>query len=169
MSSEYLEVLVADDGVCLRDKRTNPPTDTRMPHRQAREVAEELFNALHSRIKNRFGDKRKTSILRKDILKIANARPPQIKTDGGICEDKNPNKSARTKKDMLNKINRTVKTYIQLGGVVSPLFDISGMNYQQRNRALFECIREPCVRTGGNRNGASGNAADITANLMFNA
>jgi hypothetical protein len=44
----------------------------------------------------------------KDILKIANARPLQIKTAGGICEDKNPNKIARTKKDMLKKINRTV-------------------------------------------------------------
>ena len=51
------------------------------------------------------------SILIKDILKIANARPPQIKTEGGICEDKNPNKSARTKNDMLKKINRTAKLY----------------------------------------------------------
>ena len=53
-----------------------------------------------------------SSILMKDILKIANARPPQIKTDGGICEDKKPNKSARTKKDMLKKINRMVRAYI---------------------------------------------------------
>jgi hypothetical protein len=33
----------------------------------------------------------------------------------------------------------------------NPIFDNSGMNYQQRNRALFECIREPCERTGGDR------------------
>ncbi len=44
------------------------------------------------------------------MLKIANARPPQIKTDGGICEDKNPKEIARIKKDMLKKINRTVKS-----------------------------------------------------------
>jgi len=42
------------------------------------------------------------------------------------------------------------------------------MNYQQRNRALFECIREPCERTGGNRHMAYMHATSITAILVFN-
>jgi hypothetical protein len=44
----------------------------------------------------------------------------------------------------------------------------SGMNYQQRNRALFECIRERCGKTGCNPYVDCVHAADITANLMFN-
>jgi hypothetical protein len=38
----------------------------------------------------------------------------------------------------------------------------SGMNYQQRNRALSECIRERCVRTGCNPDLACVHDADIT-------
>jgi hypothetical protein len=36
----------------------------------------------------------------------------------------------------------------------------SGMNYQQRNRALSECIRERCVGTGCNRDGVYAHNAD---------
>ena len=43
----------------------------------------------------------------------------------------------------------------------------SGMNYRQRNRALFECIRERCVRTGRNQNGYYVHDAVINANLVF--
>ncbi len=42
------------------------------------------------------------------------------------------------------------------------------MNYQQRNRALFECIREPCEKTGGNRYMAYIHAARITVGLILN-
>jgi hypothetical protein len=44
----------------------------------------------------------------------------------------------------------------------------SGMNYQQRKRALFECIRERCEKTDCNPNVDYVHAADITANLVFN-
>jgi hypothetical protein len=40
------------------------------------------------------------------------------------------------------------------------------MNYQQRNRALFEGIRERCQRTGSNRNVASARYADLTVCTM---
>jgi hypothetical protein len=42
------------------------------------------------------------------------------------------------------------------------------MNYQQRNRALFEGIREPCEKTGGNRNVAQIRAVGINSNLVIN-
>jgi hypothetical protein len=42
------------------------------------------------------------------------------------------------------------------------------MNYQQRNRALFECIREHCVRTGGNPNVDCAYNAETIAGLVFN-
>ena len=41
------------------------------------------------------------------------------------------------------------------------------MNYRQRNRALFEGIRECCEKTGGNQNVAYEQKADITLNLLF--
>jgi hypothetical protein len=41
------------------------------------------------------------------------------------------------------------------------------MNYRQRNRALFEGIRERCERTGSNRNIAYVRDADITPNPLF--
>jgi len=44
---------------------------------------------------------------------------------------------------------------------------ISGMNYQQRNRALFECIREPCGRTGGSPNMVYVHGADFTPFQML--
>jgi hypothetical protein len=34
--------------------------------------------------------------------------------------------------------------YLRGRGVFAPNFDNSGINYQKRNRALFECIRERC-------------------------
>jgi hypothetical protein len=43
----------------------------------------------------------------------------------------------------------------------------SGMNYQQRNRALFECIRAPCERTGCNSDPVWVHPASFTSNLMF--
>jgi hypothetical protein len=48
-----------------------------------------------------------------------------------------------------------------------PNTEIGGMNYQQRNRALFECIRERCERTGGNRNVAYVHLADFTPYPLF--
>jgi hypothetical protein len=42
------------------------------------------------------------------------------------------------------------------------------MNYQQRNRALSEGIRERCKRTGGNQNMAYARYADLTPNPFFN-
>ncbi len=36
-------------------------------------------------------------------------------------------------------------------GVFLPTIENSGMNYQQRNRALFECIRGRCERIVDNR------------------
>jgi hypothetical protein len=47
-------------------------------------------------------------------------------------------------------------------GVFPAAFDISGMNYQQRNRALFECIRENCERTVCNPNESYAQDADFT-------
>jgi hypothetical protein len=41
------------------------------------------------------------------------------------------------------------------------------MNYQQRNRALFECIRDRCERTGGNRNVAYVHNVDVTPYLVY--
>jgi hypothetical protein len=43
----------------------------------------------------------------------------------------------------------------------------SGMNYQQRNRALSECIRERCVRTGCNRNEVYEYIVEFNTYLMF--
>ncbi len=48
-----------------------------------------------------------------------------------------------------------------------PTFDNGGMNYQQRNRALFEGIRERCERTDSNRVVASARDADLTPNPLF--
>ena len=45
----------------------------------------------------------------------------------------------------------------------------SGMNYQQRNRALSECIREPCERAVCDPDVAEVYTADTTACLMFYA
>jgi hypothetical protein len=46
-------------------------------------------------------------------------------------------------------------------------FSNSGMNYQQRNRTLSECIRERCVRTVCNQNVPYVHDAGFSANLMF--
>jgi hypothetical protein len=45
--------------------------------------------------------------------------------------------------------------------------DNSGMNYQQRNRALSEGIRERCQRTGSNRNVDSARNADLIPDPIF--
>jgi hypothetical protein len=45
--------------------------------------------------------------------------------------------------------------------------DTSGMNYQQRNRALFECIRERCLRADCNRNVSKMLNDDFTSKLLF--
>jgi hypothetical protein len=42
------------------------------------------------------------------------------------------------------------------------------MNYQQRNRALFEGIREPYEKTGGNRNVSQIREVGINYNLVIN-
>jgi hypothetical protein len=41
------------------------------------------------------------------------------------------------------------------------------MNYQQRNRALFEGIRERCEGTGSNQNMAYARDADLTPNTLL--
>ena len=69
-------------------------------------------------------------MLIKDMLKMAKARPPQIKIDGEIWEDKNPNTIARTKKDMLKKRNRTFNRYTR----TSELY--------QRSRSCIESLRK---------------------------
>jgi hypothetical protein len=57
---------------------------------------------------------------------------------------------------------------IQGSGCYSPpTFDNSGMNYQQRNRALSECIRERCERTGYNPIVPSEHDVAFTPNLLF--
>jgi hypothetical protein len=58
--------------------------------------------------------------------------------------------------------------YLIVRGIIAPNFDTSEMNYQQRNRALFECIRERCVRTGCNPSAAWVHNVDIIANLVLN-
>jgi hypothetical protein len=40
--------------------------------------------------------------------------------------------------------------YWVVGALLFSNFHKSGMNYQQRNRALSECIRERCERTADN-------------------
>jgi hypothetical protein len=54
-----------------------------------------------------------------------------------------------------------------LRNLFHPTYDNSGMNYQQRNRALFEGIRERCERTGSNRNMAYTREVDLTPNPLF--
>jgi hypothetical protein len=49
---------------------------------------------------------------------------------------------------------------------VPPLLN-SEMNYQQRNRALFECIRERCERTGNNLKPAYRRNADFISKPFF--
>jgi hypothetical protein len=57
--------------------------------------------------------------------------------------------------------------YMRCRIIIPPTFGNSGMNYQQRNRALFECIRERCARTVCNPNVSLGHDADFTLNLLF--
>jgi hypothetical protein len=43
----------------------------------------------------------------------------------------------------------------------------SGMNYQQRNRALSECIRERCVRTGSNHDEVYAHNVEFIPDIVF--
>jgi hypothetical protein len=47
------------------------------------------------------------------------------------------------------------------------IFSSSGMNYQQRNRALPECVRARCERTARGLNAAYQHVAELGSNALF--
>ena len=54
-----------------------------------------------------------------------------------------------------------------VGKFFFPTLDSSGMNYQQQNRALSECIRDRCEKTGYKLRPDFGCDASLIPNIFF--